>query len=654
MRRLVGVLALSVVLVLGLPSVAGALVGSVGSSGQLLADTPAVSAEEALPALGESDLPLFAGDALEDCEALGVDCFTWAGLIVIVAGLVGTCYVAGDCTSLGGPGTISAAQQTMEYVQNECQGQIEGNEGFPPWTADDFGTAASPAEWVILGPSGAPIGFPDGWQYDDGSGLFCDYMSVFPELYSPTEITQEPWQWRFCTEVETWDGGGYWPPVSTSAATGTSWAWATAPQLAWINAACPPSWIATLDTVYPGDVAGAGPAPGTPGAQWTMSNSDCVGVYHDYDLPEGSSPDYDGLVADFQCSGPSWTPGSTDPMFGAASTAALYFRTAPSTDWAVFTGGGHGSWTCAEGGATAPGIGDYYGTVVAAYTVPANVEPGSGNWTLNVGCSTEGVRPVALGSLAFLEGTGSYDAQPAVSALAAVTFTGSPAAAWPVLSTSSPVGTVTTIPGAPAAAPTTPTTVVPATGSSATNLGDIASDLSNGWASIASGVTWLGSTLLQPLDALESLVSGLGNLLTSLFVPTESPVTMVQSQVSGTPAYTWVAGSEAALVSLVGTASSSTSGSDCGPYIGFGSIAGLAGSGGHNAFGIQMPSWDSACPGNGTGGAYTTDDGQVGNLYGFRSTLRTLILLVITIGFIVRVSRSLPWSASSDDPAPDL
>jgi hypothetical protein len=61
-------------------------------------------------------------------------------------------------------------------------------------------------------------------------------------------------------------------------------------------------------------------------------------------------------------------------------------------------------------------------------------------------------------------------------------------------------------------------------------------------------------------------------------------------------------------------------------------------------FGVYLPSPSSSCPGGG---------GTIGDLDGFRSVLRGAFLFFMSWGFVIRLSRSLPWVAGSDDLAPE-
>jgi hypothetical protein len=240
LRLVVGLLVLfpAVALFLALsPSPAFAFVAGTGSTGQVLFDSYATAAESL------------------DTAAVS------AGLLADIAD-PGTIALL----SLSG-GFFSEFNATFTNEVKDCDVNMFGSH--PGWP--DFSS-------VYFSSSGAQdfttVNFGDSpQQQDTPDDVFCDPALVFPALYSPGQIAQEPWQGAFCSAVQVLDGAGEFPPLegtSESAVSTSNWAWiykaglplSGAQETQWLDEACPPSWLQQVyGQAYTDNTAGYQPAP---------------------------------------------------------------------------------------------------------------------------------------------------------------------------------------------------------------------------------------------------------------------------------------------------------------------------------------------------------------------------------------------------------
>jgi len=629
--------------VLVLPVEAVALVPpTLGASGQALATDPVIAAEE-------------------DLVAVGGDLDPALGLVLAGAAILSAVWVQVH-GSMGAP--ISATQAVMMGAQPDtavlaryCAGQITGNSGYPSWDSAAFsqsGYQVDPSVFsTFVGELSDNAPFPVGpFDWPDGSGTVCDPMETFPLLYAGTTIAQEPWELEWCVQASVLDGGSSWAPSTVAGAVGTAWAWASQSALDFVNAACPAVWLETLPGYSADQVAGYAPtAP--PVGTWTTSNSSCnMSVASGTFVNGGTTYYYE--EAWLACMGPGFSTLTNESDFyfdeqpgdGLFGPAGLLQPAGP-----LFVGPGSSS------GATYP---PYTTSMPWGSDVVGQAQLWVGWW------QTSGPVPDwSVATSVSVGGSGIGQGTAAVTAVATDSLPSQPGAAHAV-SVTPTAGPQTSAPGSDVGSPTAPAdssgapVPSPASVSNDTSfLGRLLTDLDvnsvSGFNAVVDSLGWLARTLLSPLNMIQSAVQGVGSLLYSLFVPSESPFAEVQGQLVGTPAYGWVSQVEGTTVGLESSVQGALSGSsNCGPELGFSGVAALSLV--HDtSFDIRLPSWDSACPGNGPGGVSTSWDQEVGGVFGFRSELRTLLLLVVTLMFLVRVSRALPWQTSNpDDMAPGV
>lgn len=225
----------------------------------------------------------------------------------------------------------NASTSVLDSFVEACAGKINDNGDFPPWTDPAFSEEGSTinaySNWYDF--NNTSYG-PFLWT--DGSTLPCDYAEVFPMMYQASQVAAEPWELQFCTDAAVWDGGGYWAPATTAAASGTDWGWATQDELNWMQIACPLPWLENLPGFNTGDVAQGDTTTSsetTAGSatRWDSSNSACnISLLADGDIADvatnytwwgyynphtGTNGDW--AVYDLVCSGPSTTDPLTEP-----------------------------------------------------------------------------------------------------------------------------------------------------------------------------------------------------------------------------------------------------------------------------------------------------------------------------------------------------
>jgi hypothetical protein len=162
---------------------------------------------------------------------------------------------------------------------------------------------------------------------------------------------------------------------------------------------------------------------------------------------------------------------------------------------------------------------------------------------------------------------------------------------------------------------------------------------------VASGV----EDVAADIAALPSLiVTGLESALEYLFIPSSTTESDLQSQAQSTFPITWVDTLTGGVSAVVSGAVTGLSSGACGPYIGWSGLA-------VPSWGVRLPAPStSGCAGNGPAGARTVEDNDAGDLFGWRTDIRGALLVFMTLGFVIRIVRSGPWSSSPDDLAPNV
>jgi hypothetical protein len=563
-----------------------------------------------------------------------------------------------EITTGGSPQVVPAGAQAD--IELDCQQYIVASNGYPEFASNGYFDSAGGAAWDAVATYATGVDASN-LYWSDGTQLPCDPMAVFPGLYTGDQIAHEPWEQQFCTEAAVWDGGGYWAPASTSAALGTTWAWATASQLSFVNAACPLAWLETLPGFSTGQIASYS-APVFTSSYWTTGDSACDGTFNSL----GASY----LVLLISCAGPALSPLPTAEENSTALAGAVVMSGGNSSYTAYFdTGDGMPAYsTTGTASMTVDGVtitvpqsytGDD-GTISYVYMGEAFCMQSdwSGHCVADGAASSLGLSTslaISAGGNAPFQ-LGTYDLDPE----------------WGTATATTPIGTVIypvapdlgsgpteTVPTSLEPAATAPVVAIgPQVSTGTGTLSGIETDLANGFNFLFRPLTDIDAGV----QALLSGVDSLGSLLERLFVPTVSPATEVEDQLAGVPAYTWVStvggtltGMGAGVVTALGSCGpgGGTCEGDCAPVLGWSGVSALSSVGGES-FHIGLPNWDPACGGTGVGGAYTSQDASAGGLFGYRSLLRILALLMLTIAFVVRISRALPWVPQPDDMAPPV
>lgn len=647
-----------------------------GADGQTLADEAEAWLAEQAASGGATAL---AADLLPAAGILAAGVTLAYGLYTALNGTPSSCpsgssstlLISGTCsptdTQLIEAGDQSDAGTLYATFVDACGSLITANSGFPPWSSqsafnlDGYTMSTGGVFGYINQTQFGPFDWPDGSQ------LACDPVEVFPQLYAASTIAAEPWELTFCTEAAVYDGGGYWQPADTANAAGTPWSWATSAQLDYVNTACPASWLASLPGYNPGDVAGA--VSSSPPSSWTDGSAACnVDVVASGTNGSNFS---DGWIVIGACTGPA------NGSYGAEGVLA---------DAALDSSGNvlssyNNSDTC-KGGIALDNPDNEYGPqdpdtqTSGPYntTIPGGItfQPSSSNpyefaswFTASSNCpdgyGTGGgpawtMPSTAPAELAIVNGDYSGLGTAKVDSWTITTTATMPTAPG-VGSSHSPAGSTTAIPNgqttptgiaAPASSPTYITTPPDTTAPD----GDPASGLT----------TSVSCAFYDPICWLEKA-----------FVPTQDPLIEVVDSVEDAPVVTWITAPVAALTGFFTTAQATlSSGSACGPFIGYHTtdVSGASGTSGPSytattlpgvtgttlatpssqlssvpGFGFYLPSPSASCPGGG---------GSLGDLFGFRSLLRTALLLLLTWALVMRLASAAPWNAEPDDLTPGL
>lgn len=158
------------------------------------------------------------------------------------------------------------------------------------------------------------------------------------------------------------------------------------------------------------------------------------------------------------------------------------------------------------------------------------------------------------------------------------------------------------------------------------------------------------ATTLQ--DLADTITTKISAELQRLFVPTDANLRSYRARAS-----TAVTGSAFGATAVTATAAVgslaalwSTSGSPCGPTVGFDEIT-VTGQATMPGFHVALPS-PSPCPGNGAGGGRTSWDNDAADLYGYRSLVRNLISFAVVFTAVWSLIDTAPWSDRSRMAAP--
>jgi hypothetical protein len=668
-----------------------------GSTGQVLFDTAASASEDSALAIGADLLATVAGP--------------------LAAGFLGL-----------SPGFLSVFTEEFDGYGTEVRtcaqdlyagtGSAGSGYGWPAFGDSQFGLfSVNGANAVYLGDPAVDKMTPD--------NVYCDPALVFPALYSPSQIDQEPWQGEFCAQMEVLDGAGEFPPaVGTpeSVVAGTSWGWiyqsglplSGVQETSWLDAACPPSWLTEVfGSAYTDNVAGFSPASvasgslsnGVPDADgnavvcdeqyyaedenaYANSNGyyDGVSVGCNYGVPAGLTVSSVSLAAipgdnafvlsPSDASGLSYSSSSVSYLTATWDSSAQSFQL-------QFYGGNYGG---PYQGLT--GCGTIYITYSDGTQVQGGCE-GPGSFTETDSASVTGYLPAPAFPLEYFPG-GSPDQVAAGSS--STTLAAAPDASPAVAqaphappagvaigtgdSTAAPAGQLSAE-QAPAQSGVTDVSDAPDTDTLTSALSDVGNAIDTtarwGFDQVDNGLTGLSqdlsldfgdlesvtvgalTTLGQSVDVLVDDVLSLPSLvadgilsdLEDAFEPSTTTLTDVQSDMTSTFPLDWVATGVSGVGDVTSAAGTALSGSACGPYVGWSGLD-------VPSFGVNLPSPDASCPGNGPGGARTVEDDKAGDLYGYRTDIRDALALFMILAFIVRLSRSAPWVADADDLSPQV
>jgi hypothetical protein len=638
-----------------------------GSDGQALFDTATAADEAGVGVLAEGLDPelLAVGALVALLSALGLD--------------------SGTYTQQSG-----FLQQQVRY----CIQSIQSSSDYPDWTSPEFlaSTNSPTSSGVIVGPT---FELQNLYVNDNPSTIDCDPVSIFPLIYSASQIASEPWQGRFCVEAMAYDGDGQFWPTSVSGLAGSNWAWLlsagsstvidAAKTLAYLDEACPASWLATVfGESYTDNVAGApvstAPPPDASGdcsVNWSFG--DPPGAYAGagpalaFNCTETVNPVSQGyvqlsFVVDY---------GGTyydEPRNLISASLVTVSGTGPyQLSGSYEVGENWGSDTILEGVSFEGDFANAGRGPETLYIVPDNSFTDNEKLVLTPG---DGVTvPATDGVVA------NKVAPPTASPATAPQLEQAPGATDPsnAVGTSTQVAPVTGIAPEPAPAQSGVTNVSdqPDTDAITGTLATVGDDIDGGlhWlgddittglgdlqTSLGDDFSYLWSDMAPALDGTLSevtslvgdvialpdlVVDGILSDLEEAFEPSTTTAAEVEADVTTTFPLDWVATGVAGVGDVTSAAGTALAGSACGPYVGWSGLD-------VPSFGVHLPSPDPSCPGNGPGGARTAEDDEAGGLYGYRVDIRDALALFMILAFIVRLSRSAPWVADADDLAPQV
>ncbi len=146
-----------------------------------------------------------------------------------------------------------------------------------------------------------------------------------------------------------------------------------------------------------------------------------------------------------------------------------------------------------------------------------------------------------------------------------------------------------------------------------------------------------------------SIASAVGTQLQMVFIPTgtdiETQVTALQTSVNATAPGSMVASATGLVNGVISGATGGLANGGCGPTIGFDGFT--VGGQTMPGFTVHLPS-GPGCPGNAVDGTRTAQDQNAWSLDGYVSLVRGLIAFGFCFGFFWSLARSAPWVGNSE------